>query len=195
VSTGISIIVPTIGRPTLQRTLHSIIRQTSDLDQIVVVFDGHDYDLQPAFDILALANCEFAVASIEQLGEWGHPARNYALDNIVTRTRVMTMDDDDIYLPGAFGMIREALDAHPPAVHVFGCRWGPGHEAAGTVLPRGRGLLRGEIATPMIVAPTCLARYGAAYDGDWTYAQALASIFGEEHWHWHPDKVICEVRP
>lgn len=200
-SYGISVVVPTIGRSSLAATLRSLAPQVTELDEVHVLFDGPEHDdrwhISPSWTrgFLEVLPCDSSVTTNQTpLEGWGHPLRNYALDMLVTRTRVMTMDDDDVYTDGAFDAIRAELDAHPPAVHVFGCRWGPGHPAAGVVLPRGRGLMMGEIATPMVVAPSSLARYGDAYDGDWTYAQNLAAIFPADGWVWH-DHVICEVRP
>lgn len=186
---GLSIIVPTIGRPELINCLHSITTQATDADQVIVVHDGTDLNMEPAYAMLEDAPCDWALVRLENHGFYGHPARNYAMDHVVDRPRVMSIDDDDIYLPGALDTVRDAIAAHQPAVHIFGCRW----PRLNVQLPHFNHVRYGNIGTPMIVAPCCTARWGHAYDGDFHYAQALEEIFGE--FVWHPDRVIAEVRP
>ena len=206
---GLSIIVPTTDRHTLRATIDSVLSQATPLDELIVVFDG-GYDMEPTYERVKDGPCDWVLSRIENRGCYGHAARNYALDHIVTRPRVMSIDDDDVYLPGAFDAVRKAVEATPPAVHVFGMRFGAGHELHGVSMPqkatatlRANGRLRGEVGTPMIVAPACTARFGTKVDdefwelgpgylGDLDYALALKEIFGSFVWH---DTVIAEIRP
>lgn len=191
---SITFIVPTIGRPTLDRTLKSLASQLDDSDHVLTISDNNRADnatMHTAMQRGSLGLWSYAYTG-QQLGNWGHSARNIALSRFVRTSHWATIDDDDIYLPGAVAAIKAAITTHPDNWHVFGMRFGAKHPLNGLTLPRGRGLMHGEIGTPMIVAPTCKSRFAESYDGDYHIAIALHAEFGEAVWH---EEVIAEIRP
>lgn len=89
----LSIIVPTIGRPTLRQTLRSIESQLEDGDELILV---HDHEVEP---ILGRGNAE----------------RREGMRR-ATGTHLAFMDDDDIYTPGALDLMREHADLERPVI-------------------------------------------------------------------------------
>ena len=187
----LSIIVPTIGRDSLRATLASIASQW-DGEQVIVIEDGYlglassTYD-EFAYDFPAGAWCYLGH---ESMGGYGHGLRNFCLDEQVVEGQwLATIDDDDVYLPGAFAYLREWCCDSPV---FFKMNFGPGSHAHGITTWQRQKLLLGEVGTPMILAPVCKARFGLYYDGDLVYAQSLVDEVGEPIWR---EEVIAEVRP
>jgi len=187
--TGLTIIVPTIGRPSLAATIQSIARQIGWDDHVIVVTDGHRplardiferwYDEFPGWEFLELPPD----------GNWGHGLRNQVLDTLKPGIPVCTIDDDDVYEDGALELMRTAACDKPV---IFRMRFGRGHRADGLVVWQQPRLQLGDIGTPMIVAPVCGARFGLSYLGDFDYATALVAELGEPIWR---DEVVAHIRP
>lgn len=187
---GLSIVVPTVARPSLPDTLMSIAPQLTEDDQVVVMVDGDHPEVTDLVNgFRALYRGAWMSVESHTHGSWGHAATNQAFENWTTGTHWARMDDDDIYLPGALDVMREAACSLPV---VFRARWGSAHPASGVVLWQNKEIRVGSIATPMIVAPASKARYSLEYTGDFDYALALQAIFGQFIWR---DEIICEVRP
>ena len=98
------ILIATIGRPTLQRMLNSVLPQLTKDDHLTIVFDGHSSI--PAFDLSsAVCNVHQYVESIP-LGFWGHGIRNKYASIIEKTDFVMHADDDDSYSLDTFEYLR-----------------------------------------------------------------------------------------
>jgi hypothetical protein len=82
---SLSIIVPTVGRWTLERTLDSIRPQLHAEDELIVVY-SHEVTRDPS------------------LGRGG--AEKVEGMRRATGTHLAFMDDDDVYLPGALDLMR-----------------------------------------------------------------------------------------
>lgn len=80
---SISFIIPTIGRPSLQRTLASIDKYSDD--EVIVVED------------------------IPPTRMWGNPQRNEGMEK-ATCDYLAFIDDDDHYVPGHRGMMEHAIN-------------------------------------------------------------------------------------
>lgn len=199
---SLAIIIPTVGRPTLGNTLLSLAPQLQAGDHVVVAADmpdGRDRRYVRALvQTLVIederqfrgATWTFAFPS-EPLGCWGHPSRNIALNMQLETTHVCTIDDDDVYLPGALAVMREAGCRDKPVV--FKARWGAGHPAAGVVLWHFPEVRAGNVATPMVVWPSgSAARFGHEYTGDFDFYQGLEAEYGSLYWD---EREIVEVRP
>ena len=91
-----SVVVPTIGRPTLVDALASIARQLEPGDELLVVCDAS--------------------------GDWGDSARNSCIAR-ANGTHLVFLDDDDEYLPGALASMRDFARSHPGCIGVFKQRW------------------------------------------------------------------------
>lgn len=100
-------IVPTVGRPSLERALQSIHDQTDDDYEVVVVFDGHKPNMESADKRLWLLHTEKGNA-----GE----TRNVGLDWFGSNGEsewVAFLDDDDYLLPTYVEHLRESAEDHP----------------------------------------------------------------------------------
>ncbi len=177
--------------PSLAATVASVMSEVGENDQIVLITDGWNVDIDAVWASLIDCPTEATLIRHPRLGGWGHGLRNYALDYAVARAFVAHLDDDDVWLPGTMTAMRSAL-AEKLGVHVFRATWGPGHPASGVTCWQQQILSRGNVGTPMVLAPCCTARFGLEYDGDFAYFQDLQTIFGEFMWH---DTVIAEIRP
>lgn len=211
--TALAVIVPTVGRHSLPDTLSSIAPQVQPGDRVVVVCDyERRFDFcSEAVDFVRQA-CEPEVtwrcfmAGSRNLGCYGHPARNVALDYLAELSEtpgwVWSLDDDDVAVFGALDMIRAACESGQAAWYVFRMRGGTGSHFPGVTVPTmGDRLQTGNVGTPMLVFPAATtSRYGtselhdstAGYFGDFEMAKALEAEFGDPAW---VASTVCEVRP
>lgn len=193
---SLSVIVPTVGRPSLTATLQSIAPDVSAGDHVIVVGDvppGCERDIRALVQHFARDSAaRWTVAwPSEPLGNWGHPARNMAIAQHVDTSHVCTIDDDDVYLPGGLELVRRYGCREKPVV--FKARWGAGHPAAGVVLWHWPEVKAGNVATPMVVWPAAAAAlWGDRYEGDFDFYRQLEDEYGELYWD---EREIVEVRP
>ena len=220
--TGLTIIVPTLGRVSLVSTLHSIADQATEEDRVVVVEDSEFSQGSAALVRLFMRNealrgnwsC-FNVGRGAPLGAFGHGARNWLLDNWLDEgdhPYCCTIDDDDVYLPGALDTMREAINGwmmlsdRPYHWFIFQMVGGTkSHFKDITVPVMGTVLKLGNVGTPMLCWPHCGARFGVGqtpgtgladyedgYYGDFEMAQALQREWGDPIW---VDHCVAIVRP
>lgn len=186
---SLTVIVPTIGRKSLARTLQSFANELTEDDYVLVSCDGWREGVTNLvygwFDVHYPGQWWVNVNTVQ--GDWGHPARNHMLE-VVKTDLVWTIDDDDEAAPGALTTIRQQTD---PFV-IYRMRFGPGHPANGITCWREKRMQHGDIGTPMIVAKPCSARFGHHYSGDWDYAQSLQAVYGDPVWN---ERVIALIRP
>jgi len=118
----LSIIIPTIGRSLLKRTLESIGSQELMLgDEVLVAGDGTQTGAEEMFHASKLPGVYISLrSSLGKLGP-GHTVRNAVMPR-ATGDYLLYMDDDDWYLPGAFAVIRNALLENPGKPHLFRMR-------------------------------------------------------------------------
>lgn len=195
----ISILIPTQGRPTLERALDSVAGQLLPGDEVLVVIDSHEMDRT---DVRAIClRLVPYVVRIDQLRilahdagghDWGHSQINQAL-TVATGDYIHANDDDDIYLPGSLAVMREAIVAHPGRVFLFRFR----SYLGGTVFWLVPGLLeRNTIGGHCLLQPRIAGKVGqmsAAYAGDFDWiVDTLARHDEPPVW---VDHVICEQRP
>ena len=95
---GLSVIVASLGRPSLARTLASIAPQLEPGDELLVDVN-HD---QP----------------------WGNGARNRMIDKARRGNGLVFMDDDDVYAHDGLRVIRDAYASEPGSVHLFRMTYG-----------------------------------------------------------------------
>ena len=88
----LSIVVATVGRPTLRRTLASIAPQLEPGDEIMVVRDAS--------------------------GDAGDTPRNDAMPR-ARGTHLAFLDDDDVYAPDALEKMRRFAREHPDRIGIF----------------------------------------------------------------------------
>lgn len=191
----ISLVIATISRPTLARTLASLVGQVWTAgDEVLVVGDG--------FQPIARELCEqFArrlplryVENPGPRGMWGHHARNMVLDTRQARgAYLMALDDDDEYTSGAIASARAAFDeCREPRPHIFRMS---GHPSC--ALLWSEPVFRvGNFGTPCIALPNDparLGRYGMTYAGDFAFAESTCAHYPSGPvWR---EEVVCAVRP
>jgi hypothetical protein len=189
---SISVIVPTVGRPTLWATLISFADDLEAGDAVIVIADRHSEYAQEQVEEFARVypGNEWTYAWLPVGGGWGHRQRNFALDHLVRTTYVWSIDDDDVAAPGALKLLRE--HQNPDGWTMFKMTFEKGHRASGITIWIWPQVTIGNVGTPMMFAPVCDARYGLSYTGDFDYALALQEELGEPEWS---EDVIALIRP
>jgi len=175
---NLTFVVPTIGRPCLIRALTSITTQMLQGDRLAVVADGFCDQTE---NLLREANIKpnYFLKNPRRHGDWGHTPRNMAFE-IVEGDYILTIDDDDAYLPGAVDLIRARLKQSEPFPHMFKMYW------------RGRQTLWEHpnvallnVSTQMIVTPNVKEKFGTwgkRYEGDFDYCVSLREKWGKIVW-------------
>lgn len=153
-SASLTIVVGTTGRPSLERTLQSIVSQRLPGDETIIVSAN-----QHVLTLAQRYGCRF-IAIDTPGNDWGDTERQRGLDN-ATCDYVCFLDDDDIHVPGARQMIAEAIEWHPNQPLMFRMRFDDGnHPLAGQVLFLDPVVKLGNVGTPMIVLPNDKTKVG-----------------------------------
>lgn len=192
----VSLIIPTITRPTLARTLTSLrLQGWTGRDQVLLVSDGPSDRAKELFDQFGYPGASLSTPKTVP-SDWGATPRNAAMQH-ATGDYIAFLDDDDEWLPNSLTTIRSAAKEHPGRPLLFRMRWD-----GGTASPWEQGILwneprlrLNECGTPMIVIPRTLLgpQFGPTYSGDYEFIRDVCSA--------HPlgpifvDHVICSVRP
>lgn len=120
---GLTVVIPTAGRPTLQRCLDSLSGQ--DLD-VLVVMDTHDLEHQPENYKSPTEVCELATIYGFNYAEldvgyhdWGYPQIDYGYTCVNTEFYLMNMGDDDVMIRGMGKKILEVLNSNPISPFMF----------------------------------------------------------------------------
>ncbi len=168
----ISVIIPSVNRPTLDRA----IRSARWADEIVVVFDAAEPPRHPAGCVVRATGPD---------GVWGGPQRNLGMQ-IATGTHFAFMDDDDVYTRDAGAAIRAAVTAEPRRAHIFRQR-NRDRIYAGPIVS-------GEIGTKMFIAPRePIGVWTSRYSGDFDFILDTMTRRGDEPvYH---QAIIASVRP
>jgi hypothetical protein len=172
----VSVVVPTIGRATLQDAVDS----AAWADEVIVVYDDSRIPADPPEGALVYA--------CGPTHHWGAEQRQLGIAR-ATGTHLAFIDDDDVYAPEAGRLIIRALRARPARVHVFKMR--DGDRVYG-----GHGCVRdGGIGSPMFVVPNDdrLGEWTTRYQGDYDFiSSTLATHRRSPRFH---EEVIAEIRP
>lgn len=199
----LSVVVPTIGRATLKRTLLSLQPQLCPGDEVVVVADGPS-----ARAVAREATCTLGLplvlADTPPTRCWGNAQRDLGM-RLARGTHLLFIDDDDAYEPGAFDAIRSKVGQNPTVAHIFRMRFGPGHPAwwhdpDHPLVLWSEPMLRAQnVGSPMVVLPNRPELLPAWTDGDagdvisdFLFLRRAIPRFGVPVWH---EDVIAVVRP
>lgn len=184
----LTILLPTIGRPSLAATLASIRAAGAGAgDELLVIDDGAE---SPVFVESALTlsllptRCLVKILTPERrLGTWGHAASNLAMRE-ASGTHVVRIDDDDAYEPGALDTIRAMIALAPERVHIWRMA------SRGGVIWTDESIRQGNVGTPMFGVPLgCAGRWGARYEGDHDYVCESVANSGQPP-IWHPATLV-----
>lgn len=168
----LTIIVPTQGKPTLERTLDSVRDQLLPGDEVIVVTDSHGMDLDARRAIAhRITPYPYQVRIVEHDAgghDYGHSQINHGM-TLATGDYLSFIDDDDCYLPGALAVMREAAGAQPGRPLLFRFR----SHLGGTVFWLQPGLVRqaciGGHCAVFPNDPAHLGKWGDHYEGDFTF--------------------------
>ncbi len=191
----LSLIIPTAGRLSLRRTLESAAPQILPGDECLVVGDTFS---GPLPQTEAICRDYPWVRYLEHAGEahqFGHPQFDAGQD-AARGDWLLGNDDDDIWTPEAFGVIRDTiahLDQPRPLLFRFLSHWG-------IVFWLMRGLVaQGAIGGHCLVQPGHAHgkvgyRRASHYEGDFAWIQHTLANWAPLEPEW-VDYIIAEARP
>lgn len=162
----LSVIIATIGRPSLQRTLESVRQQ--DLipgDEIFVIHDGPmSPEVERVWNESGLPGRLVALDDGPHR-DWGAAARTVGM-TLANGSHLIWQDDDDTYLPGAFSVIRRECTQEPEAFLLFRMAY-----PNGWLLWQHPQVVGGNVTTQIFVAPRKLPLgvWGTHYAGDYDF--------------------------
>lgn len=168
---SLTVIIATVGRPTLARTLQSLQGQAPE--EVLLAVDGPSAAAVRIWEASGVKGRVLTLADGPH-NDWGHTARNRALAQVRT-THALYMDDDDSYEPWAMECVRAAITRHPNRPVLFRMRY-----------PNGRLLWDkpvlecGNVSTQILVHP--MLRYGAwgeRYEGDFDFIASTCALYPE----------------
>jgi len=186
----LSIIIPTIGRPALTRTLESIRGQDMvDGDEVLVVQDGPS-DLATWAVVKASGLPGRYLATGKRANDVGAAPRNFGIAH-ADGEYLAFMDDDDVYRPGAFDAIRAAAVRHPRRPLMFRMER-PGW--ARTIW-QDQAVRYGNVSTQLFVTPNHpgrLGTWGPYHTGDLAFILSTLRCWPPGSLLWEP-ATIAEV--
>jgi hypothetical protein len=178
----ISIILPSLGRPSLLEALDSI--ELWPGDEILVV--GELAQLNP---YIRPSDVERGVRFLHcpRGHDWGSTERNAAMP-LARGTHLAFLDDDDRQVPGARAAMADAVTRTPDRPVVFRMRYPDGR-----VLWREPAVIFGNVGTPMFFIPNVpqkLGIWGGFIGGDCAFLESVGWLRSDIIWR---QDVIAEV--
>jgi hypothetical protein len=180
---SITFIVPTIGRPSLARTIASI--ETRPGDEVLLVGASELRLREYAF---IAERPDVRVIDCPPGGDYGHTERNVAM-RMAKGDYLSSMDDDDEYAPGARAILESAMNGAPS---IFRMQYFNVH---GPTLWRDKEIRVGNCGTPCVFTPNVperLAPWGNHYCGDFDFMIGMKWEPHEISWR---EEVIALIRP
>lgn len=188
-----SIIIPTIGRPNLYTTLHSILScGLLATDEVIVVGDGSCSEAEKIVGFYSeRMNVRFYAGPETHI--FGAKQRNLGM-SIATGSHLLFMDDDDTYKPGALNCVRVALAEAPRKLHLFRIESISKRHPFG-ILWSEKEMTIGNVGTQMIAVPRVQELLGVWPDqhcSDFGFLMNTAPKFKEGEIVWR-EEVIAEL--
>ena len=169
---ALTIVIPTIGRSSLEATLDSIACQIEMFDQVFVIGDGTYPETRKLVQKYGIQYGYFELKDGPH-HDWGATARNFGIE-IAKKAYIAFMDDDDRYLPGAFKCIKTAIQTFPGHPFMFRML----HERE--ILWKTNELCIGNVSSQMVVVPNIqakLGRFSERYDGNFDFIRSTADFY------------------
>lgn len=173
---ALTIVIPTIGRPSLQNTLESIAPQLQMFDQVFVMGDGCYPESRKLVNKYGIQYGYFEIPGGPH-HDWGARARNLGIE-MAKKAYITFMDDDDLYLPGAFVNIKSAIKSFSGnplmfrMIHKKSMIWTRDELAVGNVSSQ-------MVAVPN--NPKKLGRFTDRYEGDFDFIKATADLYATDY--------------
>lgn len=188
----LSIIIPTIARGSLMRTMQALAPQLHN-DEVIIVGDGPRPRAAAMVDEMGTS---FRYMQGPATGRWGNAQRQVGLQQ-ASGDYLWFVDDDDTPEPDALDAIRETTAKHPGKALMFRCQW-----FNYRYVPNGTIWWETEndtfhVGTPMLVVPNVPEKLGSwlgpEYDHDFVFITETLAKYGPENVQWVP-KVILKTR-
>jgi hypothetical protein len=180
---SINILIATIGRPTLQNMLDSILPNITRNDHVTIVFDG----VPPTQLNLITQGHVHIHHEPTALGFWGHGIRNKYKTLLERTDFVLHADDDDVYTPDTFKILRR-MCTETNALYIARM------DFKGRIVPKEASIVQDDIGTPNGIIPYDLNAkgvWGNYVGGDGEFYRGIAkdvTVFYINH-------IIYKVRP
>jgi glycosyltransferase involved in cell wall biosynthesis len=179
----LSILVPTCGRPTLQRALASLAAQPLDpTDEVLVI--GGDAGVIASF---AAGGYELRHIPSALGHDWGNMERTLGI-SVARGTHLAFMDDDDWWLPGARAAIADAMQRTPTHPVLFRMQY-----LDGRLLWDKKLVACGNVSTIQILIPNDplrLGRWTKRREGDYDFLASMKWPASDVVWR---EDVIAQV--
>ena len=177
-----SVIVPTIGRKSLRRTLARLEREPDV--EVIVVTDGPQ---QVAAGISRRFDVEFLEGPTTR--RWGNAQRMCGI-HAATGHYLLFIDDDDVHTANAFTAIRSAVGKSPDRIVVFRMN------NLGRILWRERRVAHMNVSTQQLVIPNRPGKVGSwlttdRYESDYDFLVECINLQGEPVW----DEAVIAYSP
>ena len=160
-----SVIVGTAGRKTLARTLRSITSQLEPGDELFVLRDDS--------------------------GDAGDTPRNQTMHR-AAGSHLLFMDDDDVYVPGAFAKMRRFADENPGRIGIFRMEYTSGPKRWRVPELRNRNVSTQNFLVPNVPGKLGVWEHRGTVHGDYTFIEETARLQGDPIF---VDEVTVHVRP
>lgn len=175
-----TVVIPTIGRPSLDRTLESINR---DLADVLIVADTHEMTTETLANLGACAGF-YGVPLLEHDAgrhDTGNAQIGWAFPQAKGRW-LLNVGDDDVYEPGAFETMARAIEEQdgPPHPLMFKVELHPNAvrmDSAPVVLWSERRIKRFVVTGQSFVCPNDPERFGD-WETDWRFMQGTVANYG-----------------
>lgn len=193
---GLTVIVPTIGRPGLSRALRSIRDQTLTAgDEVLVVGDTLDGSLPEVAALVEIAGAPFRYVPHAGDRHWyGFPQINHARRIARPGNYLLTLPDDDVLTPGALDAVRRAVAVLPaPAPLLFRFL-----SPMGFPLWERREVTQGNVSNQCFVVPNLPGQVAdlrcERYESDFDWIVDTLALWPADSLVWC-DPVIVSARP
>ncbi len=186
------VLITTIGRSGVLNMIDSLQPQLDLHDSITVVYDAKDHDdtYQQVRDKLKRFRCVTRLYyEHTNLGFWGHAIRNKYSHSLQRTTFVMHGDDDDVYLPDVFKMLRKKCK-NKHTLYMFKFKLNDGR-----TIWKDKVVHRGNVGTPCGIVPfeaNKKSKWTHKKGGDGEFYIDLSSKVPEVQF---VDEIIYHVRP
>lgn len=170
ISPVLSVIIPTIGRPSLASSIKSFDGQLGLLDEVIVISDGPNPDIRC---LVESAGGRYSYLETPvRMYDWGATPRNIGMTQAHGEYLIF-MDDDDTYLPGALATIRRGVIESPRTPIVFRMK----HR--GRIIWEKPELKPGNVSSQMFAIPNIKGLVGhwtSRYAGDFDFIKHTVDL-------------------
>ena len=180
---SVSIMIPTIARPTLLRVLGEIRPQLGAMDEILVIGDGPFPVARKMVDGLSDPRIKYLEHGPTK--NWGHSQRNFAMWQ-AKGSYLMSLDDDDRFSSSGLTAVRRAIAEAPDRPLMFRM-----HQSTGLIW-EAREVRCGDVSTQMFAFPNVpdkLGLWGNRYIGDIDFFTGTLALYPKDALVWREEVI------